>query len=332
MKPSEHSLRMRQRRQRLITLSWLLLPVLLAALLLVLTTSGNLLQRLTESWKPLVEIACFVLFFQVLFRYMQGTRGEGILKGVTAVLLGGFMALFYLIDVYELPRLRVVVENTFQYAVIALVIIFQPELRRGLVRIGEKPLVRLFLRDTVSVVDPIVEACLRMAKNRVGALIAIEREVGLGHYIEGGVRCDAEVSAPLLETIFFPGTALHDGACIIRENRLAAAGCFFPLTDDIRISKQLGSRHRAAIGVTEETDAVAVVVSEETGQISIGVDGQLFRDLDKETLEQMLRTLVSTPGTGVDDADEIARGESTDPPDTAQSDAAGAGRVKVRGS
>ncbi|RME74944.1 MAG: TIGR00159 family protein, partial [Planctomycetota bacterium] len=271
MKSSEHTFRTLLRRQRLVSALWLFAPLPVVATAFVLTASGSLGERLAASWKPIVEISIFVLLFQLLFRYLRGTRGEGILKGITAVLLLGFMALFYLADAYELPRLRVVVENMFQYAVIALVIIFQPELRRGLVRIGEKPLVRLFLRDTVSVVDPIVEACTRMAKNRVGALIAIEREVGLGTYIEGGVRTDAEISAPLLETIFFPGTALHDGACIVRENRLAAAGCFFPLTDDPGISKQLGSRHRAGIGVTEETDAVVVIVSEETGQISIAV-------------------------------------------------------------
>jgi diadenylate cyclase len=301
-------MRIRLRRQRAASVGWLLLPILLVAALLIVTTSGGFVERVTSSWKPLVEIAAFVLFFQVLFRYMQGTRGEGILKGMTAVLLGGFMVLFYLIDAYELPRLRVVIQNTFQYAVIALVIIFQPELRRGLVRIGEKPLVRFFLRDAGSVVDPVVEAALRMSKNRVGALIAIEREVGLGTFIEGGVRCDAEITASLLETVFFPGTALHDGACIIKDNRLAAAGCFFPLTDDLGISKQLGSRHRAGIGLTEETDAVVVICSEETGAISVGVDGELFRDLDKEKLESLLRKLVSTPGTGTQAAEKTAGG------------------------
>lgn len=289
------STRLRLRRQRMASLAWLLVPVVLVVGLLTLIDIGGLGQLMT-SWKSLVEIAVFVLLFQVLFRLMQGTRGEGILKGMTLVLLGGFLLLLALVQVLELPALRVVLGSVLQYALIALVIIFQPELRRGLMRVGEKRFVRLFIRDNVSVVDEVVEAALRMAKNRIGALIAIEREVGLGTYIEGGVQLDAQVSAELLETIFFPGTPLHDGAVVIREQRIAAAGCFFPLTDDPTVSKHLGSRHRAGKGLSEETDAVTVICSEETGQVSIAVAGELHRNLDKAGLESMLRRLISTPG------------------------------------
>src|SRR6185503_19923210 len=164
--------------------------------------------------------------------------------------------------------------------------------RRGLVRLGEYPFIKLFIKREVNVLDEIVEAVVRCAKKKVGALIALEREIGLGPYIEGGVKCDAEVRSELIDTIFFPGTALHDGAIIIQDQRIAAAGCLFPLTDNPSISKALGTRHRAAIGLTEESDAVTIVVSEETGQISVGVDGELHRNLDKEALEAMLRRLV----------------------------------------
>ena len=274
-----------------------LVAITLTATLVVLLGVATLLPSTTDAAKPLFEMMVFIAFFYLLLRFMQGTRGEGILKGMAAVLIVGFMLLFYVAQELELPRLRPVLQSFLQYAVIALVIIFQPELRRGLMRIGENPFVRFFIRDSVSIVDEVVEAAVRLATKRIGALIAIEREGGLGTYIEGGVALDAEIHAELLETLFFPGTPLHDGAVIIREQRVAAAGCLFPLTDNPSISKQLGTRHRAAIGITEESDAISIVCSEETGQISVGVDGQLHRNLNKESLADLLRRLISANTT-----------------------------------
>ena len=252
----------------------------------------------TGNWRQAVEILVFFLLFLFVFRFMRGTRGEGILKGVATILLAGFFALLFLAQVLQLQHVEVLLEKILSTSVIALIIIFQPELRRGLVRIGENPLVRLFIKSDVSVISEVVESVVRLAKKKVGALIAVEREVGLRNYIEGGVKIDAEVRSELIDTIFYPGTALHDGAIVIQGQRIAAAGCLFPLTDNPMISKALGTRHRAAIGLTEETDAVTIVVSEETGQISIGVDGELHRNLDKEQLETLLRRLVVTGDAG----------------------------------
>ncbi|MFC1707871.1 diadenylate cyclase [Planctomycetota bacterium] len=160
--------------------------------------------------------------------------------------------------------------------------------------LGSIPVVGFFFGTGVNPVEEVVEAALRLAKNKVGALIAFERESGLGAYVEGGVKLDAEVSSELIETVFFPGSALHDGAVIVQEKRIAAAGCLFPLTDNPTISKQLGTRHRAAIGVTEETDAVTLCVSEETGKVSLGVGGELHRNLDADSLSKLLHSLVVT--------------------------------------
>lgn len=248
-------------------------------------------------WRQGIEILVFFFMFLFIFRFMRGTRGEGILKGIATILLAVFLALFWLAQEQQLERLELLLRAVLNTSVIALIIIFQPELRRGLVRIGENPFVRFFVKSELSVIDEIVESVVRLAKKKVGALIAIEREIGLRTYIEGGVKIDAEVRSELIDTIFYPGTALHDGAIVIQGQRIAAAGCLFPLTDNPTISKALGTRHRAAIGLTEETDAVTIVVSEETGQISIGVDGELHRNLDKEQLETLLRRLVVTGET-----------------------------------
>jgi diadenylate cyclase len=247
-----------------------------------------------QTLRPVLEIFIFFLLFLFIFRFMRGTRGEGILKGIATILLAGFFFLFWLSKRFDLPHVGLLLHEVLSASVIALMIIFQPELRRGLVRIGENSFVRLFIRSDASVISELVDSVVRLSKKKVGALIAIEREIGLRSYIEGGVKIDAEVKSELIDTIFYPGTALHDGAIVIQGQRIAAAGCLFPLTDNPTISKALGTRHRAGIGLTEETDAVTIIVSEETGQISIGVDGELHRNLDKEQLETMLRRLVVT--------------------------------------
>ena len=134
---------------------------------------------------------------------------------------------------------------------------------------------------------------MKLSKNRIGALVAIERDVGLGEYVENGTRLDAQLTSELLETIFYPGSALHDGAVIVQHDRVAAAGCLLPLTDDMTLSKSLGTRHRAALGISEETDAVALVVSEETGRISLAVNGKLLTDLTRESLERLLNDFLA---------------------------------------
>ena len=159
---------------------------------------------------------------------------------------------------------------------------------------AQNPLLSPLLRTQSSreMADVLVSASARLSKNRIGALVTIERGVGLEEYIENGVRIGAPVTAELLETIFYPGTALHDGAVILQGDTVAAAGCLLPLTDALALSKSLGTRHRAALGITQETDALALIVSEETGRISLAVDGKLENDLSRESLQKRLKELL----------------------------------------
>jgi len=246
------------------------------------------------NWlRPAIEIALIFAVMYALLRFLQGTRGAGILKGLA--LIFGIAAIIVLVitQTLGLERIDYLMKEFFTISVFALIIIFQPELRRALMRLGTNPFVGVFLKRENVLIDEIVNACTRLSKDRIGGLIAVEREIGLGGFIEGGVFIDAELSADLNDTIFYPGSALHDGAVIIQNGRIAAAACLFPLTDNPEVSKRLGTRHRAAIGLTEETDAVTVVVSEETAKISVGVRGHLEQDLDREGLRKILRELLT---------------------------------------
>jgi diadenylate cyclase len=184
----------------------------------------------------------------------------------------------------------VVIMNFFGAAAIpALVVIVQPELRRALVRLGQTRFFGvLFKRQTESMFDEIVKAVFRMSRRKVGSLIALEREVGLQNYIERGTRIDGVVSSQLLSSIFFPGSELHDGAVVIQKERIAAAGCLFPLSDNPNLSPLFGTRHRAGLGLTEETDAIVVIVSEETGAVSFAHRGILERPMNAQELKELL--------------------------------------------
>ena len=219
----------------------------------------------------IVEILLIYIVIYTFLRFMEGTRGEGILKGIALIFLTVPIVVSFVANRMEIfERLGVIVRFFGAAAIPALVIIVQPELRRALVRLGQTRFFGFLLKkEAESIIDEIVRATSRMAKSKVGALIAIEREVGLKNYIERGTQIDAIVSSQLLATVFFPGSELHDGAVIIRNNRLAAAGCLFPLSDNPELGQVFGTRHRAGLGITEETDAIVVIVSEETGAVSI---------------------------------------------------------------
>ncbi len=214
-----------------------------------------------------------------------------------------FAVLFNLAKFLGLNTIEWVLGNLLQVGVLAFVVLFQPELRRVLARIGQNAFFSSFLKKG-GTIDEIVEASQRMSKIRRGALIAIEREVGLQNYFETGIPIDAKVSAELLITIFAPNAPIHDGAVVIQGNRIAACGVLLPLTQSPVVAKTLGTRHRAAIGLTEETDAVCIVVSEETAAISVSVYGKLTRDLDEEGLKRVLKSLFQP--------DEKSRGKILD--------------------
>ena len=196
--------------------------------------------------------------------------------------------MFFAASRFGLSAVSWILAKILAISVIGFLIIFQPEIRRGLARLGQFGM----FTAKEQIVDEIVKAAVWFSERKIGAIIAIEREVGLGSYIESGVHLDSKVTSELLTTIFTPNTLLHDGGVIIQLDRIVAAGCLFPLAQDSQIARQLGTRHRAAIGLTEETDAAVVVVSEETGAISVVVGGKLTRDLSKESLTKILANLL----------------------------------------
>ncbi|MHC4247560.1 MAG: diadenylate cyclase CdaA [Planctomycetota bacterium] len=248
-------------------------------------------RSLTADWRPAVEIAVLAVLLYLVFRFLRGTRGAAVLRGVFFVGLAALVVLFIVAQAAGLARVVWVLERISALAAVGVLVIFQPEIRKGLVRLGQSPFVNLFVRRRAAVADEVVEAVASLSKSKTGALIAMEREESLADYAEGGVRLDAVVSSELLASLFAAGSAMHDGAVVIRGGRLAAGGCLLPLSDNPELAKSLGTRHRAATGITEESDAVTVVVSEETGVVSVGVRGELMRGLSVEDLRGILGKL-----------------------------------------
>jgi diadenylate cyclase len=249
--------------------------------------------------RSLIEIAVLAALFLVILSSVRGTRGEGILKGIIFLFVVAFLVAMYLVDVAGLNHLQDMLRWALSGSALALIVIFAPEIRRVLTRLGKSPLLSPLLRgQSIHEVKELADAAVRLSKNRIGALIVLERDDGLKEYIENGVRIDAALTSELLETIFFPGNALHDGAVVVQHDRVAAAACLLPLSDDPTLSKSMGTRHRAAIGISVETDAITVVVSEETGRISVTADGKLTTDLTRDALEKQLTDLLARRALG----------------------------------
>lgn len=233
-------------------------------------------------WRIIAEIAILWFVIYRLLVFAKNTRAFPVLKGLVILIF-----IFFLTELLGLKTIYWLMTRLFAISVIAFVIIFQPELRRLLARIGQERLFMIPLREE-QVVSEITDAIFELARKRIGALIALERDVSLHPYTESGTIIDSKVSKELVSSIFMPASALHDGAIIIEKDRIFAAGCLFPLSQNPRISKTLGTRHRAALGLTEETDAAVVISSEETGSVSVSISGKLTRDLDKDALTKIL--------------------------------------------
>jgi diadenylate cyclase len=214
------------------------------------------------------------------------------------------VALFYVSQLAPLQTVNWLIRNLLVYVAFAAIVIFQSDIRRALARLGQAPFFRYFYRQQSAneTIEEIVVAATMLSAQKIGAIVAIEREIGLRNYIESGIPIDAMLTYDLLVTIFQPKSPLHDGAVILQEDRVAAAACFLPLTVNPRLSRELGSRHRAAIGLTEENDALAVVVSEETGGIALVRDGGIERRLDPEQLRARLKALGALSRATVVDA------------------------------
>ncbi len=242
-----------------------------------------------EEWYAvLFELAVIWVVVYLVLRFLRGTRGARVIKGVAIVLIIGTLTIQVFGGADQLERLSYLYDNFLQVALIMLVIVFQPELRRALVRLGETRFFRQTGLRKARVVEELLGSMAYLSRNKVGALVAIERQVGLGGIVEAGVRVDADVTKELLNTIFWPGSALHDMGVILRGDRIVAAGVQFPLAEGDSVGQELGSRHRAAIGLSNEVDALIVVVSEESGTISVAERGQLTRGLSIEDLRRVL--------------------------------------------
>ncbi len=232
----------------------------------------------------------FVVLYTIL-RIMQGTRGAGILRGLAFSLVIVTIVILFLIKKLELYTVNWLITEFLPVLIIPIIILFQQEFRRALIKLGHRPFFRMFVKSEIQVAKEIVRAVTALSDNKIGGLITIEREDGLDNYIEGGVKINSNISSDLISTIFWPGTPLHDGAVVVQEMKIAAAGCLFPLTENDNISKSCGTRHRAGIGITEETDALAIIISEETGQISVAVGGTLKEGVTPDILRKVLEEM-----------------------------------------
>lgn len=261
-----------------------------------------LVQMSTFGIMDVIDLLVVAFVVYKAIGLIRETRAAQLIKGIVLLLI-----LLQLSEWLNMNTINFILRNTMQLGLIAVLIIFQPELRRGLEKMGRSKFGSKVLmldddeavRETEEMIGAVCEACDYLSRNKIGALMVFERDTKIGEIIKTGTGVDAEVTAELIVTIFFPNNPLHDGAVVLRRNRIHAAGCFLPLTQKSDLSKELGTRHRAAIGVSENSDAYVVVVSEETGKISTVEEGVITRNFKPDTLrEDMRKHLLPTAGTG----------------------------------
>jgi len=239
--------------------------------------------------KPTLEIIILWIVFYHILVFFEGTRAFQVLKGLTYLLIA-----FLASQILGFDTLNWLLTKFFAISIIALLIIFQQELRHGLARLGQQHLFNVALEESeiIAIIEELTSSTYKLAHQKIGCLIAIERETKLKTYIETGVQMDAKVSAELIRSIFTPQSPLHDGGVITRADRIVAASCLFPLSDNPNFSKIIGTRHRAALGITEQTDSVVIMVSEETGEISVASNGRFIPIVNRERLVNILKNLL----------------------------------------
>lgn len=255
----------------------------------------ELLKRPPVTWWDLLDIMIVSILVYELLKLIRGTRAVQMAVAITFI-----VGLFYFSRGFQLETLNWLIRNIVGYVVFAAIVLMQADIRRALVHIGRAPFFKRFERGSSDddTIEELIVAVTTLAGKRTGGIIVLERSIGLRNYIESGIPLDARITYDLLVSIFQPSSPLHDGAVILQGDRIAAAACFLPLTVNPRLSRDLGSRHRAAIGVTEENDSVAIVVSEETGYISLVTDGDIQRRLEPDELRTRLRALIA-PGSAL---------------------------------
>ena len=238
-------------------------------------------------WQDLVDIILMSIIIYRLLLIIKGTRAAQMLIGLGVLLLASLLSSYF-----ELYTIEWLIQSFWAQIVIAIIIIFQPEIRRALAQMGETQFLHtLTSAEELKSLEEIVRAAIALSNRKIGALIAIERDTSLKDFVEVGTPLDAKVSKEILLSLFHPTSPIHDGAVVIRGNRIVAAGCFLPITMSPEISRSLGTRHRAGLGLTEETDAVVIIISEETGEVSMAINGKLETHLDMGTLRNVLTDL-----------------------------------------
>lgn len=245
--------------------------------------------QISILWRPVLEVLILWFIFYRMLVFFEGTRAVNVLRGIIILILAFFISQWLGLKIIDW-----ILTKLFAFWLMAVIVIFQPELRQGLARLGQRHLFHSSIKEEEieEMVRELVKSVRRFSYENIGAIIALERENKLKTYMESGVQVDSIISAELLNTIFEPGTMLHDGGVVISGNRIVAASCLFPLTQQAGLSPVLGTRHRAAIGLSEETDAVVIIVSEERGSISLAVNGRLTGDIDIDKLDTMLNDLL----------------------------------------
>lgn len=242
-----------------------------------------------EFFRTMAEVVILGIIIYAFIRFLQQTRGSAVLKGFSIVVILFAVGFLTLVRTAELERLRWIADRGLQLILVALIVVFHPELRQALVSLGESRVVRAFSkRQRRTVTEELVQAAAKLSRSGIGAIILVERSDGIAGYAEGATKIDGELSASLLVTIFTRETPLHDGATIVRGNRIVAAGCLLPLSQNPNLSQTLGTRHRAALGAAEESDCLAIIVSEETRRISVAQRGTLELGVSLDRLREVL--------------------------------------------
>lgn len=252
------------------------------------------MANLTITWVDVIEILIISVLFYYILIWIKSTRAWNLFKGIMVIMIFVLIA-----ALFQMSTILWLAENTLNVGLIALVVIFQPELRKALENLGDKNLItKLFANNKTDAekfsdrtIDELVKATFAMGRVKTGALIVIENEILLNEYIRTGIDVDGLVSSQLLINIFEKNTPLHDGAIILRGDRIVSATCYLPLSDSLHLSKDLGTRHRAAVGVSEVSDSLTIIVSEETGNVSVAYRGTIYRNLDADGLREKLKNL-----------------------------------------
>jgi diadenylate cyclase len=248
-------------------------------------------------WRVATELLLIGAVVYYVVDFLRGTRGVRMLRGVAVILIGLFIIVKFGAAYAHLDEIDFLYTKFLNFAFFAVIVVFQPELRRALLRLGETRLFRGWSDQMQEEIDALVETAEFLSRRKIGGLIAIERDVGLGGIAENGTRLNSDLTADLLNTIFWPNSPLHDLGVVISQGRIMFAGVQFPLAESGELEKELGSRHRAAVGMSQESDAVVLVVSEETGDISIAERGQLIRKLTPDALRGLLGELLGNSST-----------------------------------